>query len=138
MYGGAIAIAKALQETGGAAWIAASLWPDGVGGWPGLVLLALASLLLTEAVSNAAAVAIMLPLALSMAPQLGWEPQTAALTVGIVSGFAFMLPMGTPANAMVLSSGFVEARSMLRTGLVLTLCAWASFAVASRWCWGPS
>ncbi len=136
MYGGAIAVAKALQETGAAAWMAEALWPAGLVGWQGLALLALATLLLTEAVSNAAAVAIMLPLALSMAPGAGWEAQTAALAVGIVSGFAFMLPMGTPANAMVLASGYVEARSMLRLGLILMLCAWASFALATRWCWG--
>ena len=135
MYGGAIAIAKAMQISGAAGWLAAALWPSGVSGWGVMALLALATLLLTEAVSNTAAVAIMLPLAISLGASVHLDPLTVALGVGIVSGFAFMLPMGTPANAMIYATGHVPLGRMIRLGAVLMLSAWALFSLVSRFWW---
>ncbi len=135
MYGGAIAIAKALEITGAAAWLAHSLLPAGLSGWGLLVLLALITLLLTEAISNAAAVAIMLPLAISMAGTAHLDPVLIALAIGIVSGFAFMLPMGTPANAMIYGTGYIEMKRMVGLGCMLMLSALALFALASRLWW---
>jgi di/tricarboxylate transporter len=100
------------------------------------VLLAIGTLLLTECVSNAAAVAIMLPVALPFGVAVGLDPITIALAVGIVSGFAFMLPMGTPPNAMIFSTGYVQFRSMLRYGSRLSLSALIVF-LAVVWLWWP-
>lgn len=135
MYGGAIAIAKSLEMTGAAAWMAHTLWPAGLSGWGLLLLLGLMTLLLTEAISNTAAVAIMLPLALSMATTAHLDPVLIALGIGIVSGFAFMLPMGTPANAMVYGTGYIELGRMVRMGMVLMLSALLLFSVVTRLWW---
>lgn len=135
MYGGAIAIAKALEITGAATWLAHALLPAGLSGWGLLVLLALMTLLLTEAISNAAAVAIMLPLAISMAGTAHLDPVLIALAIGIVSGFAFMLPMGTPANAMIYGTGYIEMNRMVKSGFVLMLSTLALFALVSRLWW---
>jgi len=138
MYGGAIAVARALEASGAAAWLAAAFWPDGLSPWGALMLMALVTMLLTESVSNSAAVAIMLPMALPMAGAAGLSPVMVAIGVGIVSGFAFMLPMGTPANAMVLGAGFVRAAQMARYGLALMLAALLAFGLVSRWLWLPA
>ncbi|MDX8401686.1 MAG: DASS family sodium-coupled anion symporter [Mariprofundaceae bacterium] len=135
MYGGAIAVASALEASGAGAWLAERIWPDGLSPWGMLMLLALGTMLLTESISNSAAVAIMLPLALPVAARAGVDPVTVAIAVGIVSGFAFMLPMGTPANAMVLGSGHVRLAQMLRFGLALMLAALLVFGIVSRWVW---
>ncbi len=135
MYGGAIAIAKALELTGAAGWLAFALWPEGLSGWGLMVLLALITLLLTEAISNTAAVAIMLPVALSMAGAAHVDPLLVALGIGIVSGFAFMLPMGTPANAMIYGTGLIEMKRMMRLGMVLMLSVLLVFALVSRFWW---
>lgn len=135
MYGGAIAVAKALEKSGAAVWMANSLWPDGVSGWLLLVVLGAITLLLTEAISNSAAVAIVLPIAISMAGVSGVDPVMVALAVGIVSGFAFMLPMGTPANAMVFGTGYVALPKMLRMGALLMLSALLLFALTVRFWW---
>lgn len=135
MYGGAIAIAKALEMTGAATWMAQILWPAGLSGWGLLLLLGLMTLLLTEAISNTAAVAIMLPLALSMAGTAHLDPVLIALGIGIISGFAFSLPMGTPANAMIYGTGYIELGRMVRMGLVLMLSTLLLFALATRLWW---
>ncbi len=135
MYGGAIAVAQALDASGAASWLAAAFWPDGLSPWGALALMALVTMLLTESVSNTAAVAIMLPLALPMAEGAGLPPALVAIGVGIVSGFAFMLPMGTPANAMALGAGFLRPAQMARHGLALMLAALALFGAVSRWLW---
>ncbi len=135
MYGGAIAIAKALEMTGAAGWLAFALWPDGLSGWGLMVLLALITLLLTESISNTAAVAIMLPVAISMAGTAHVDPLLVALSIGIISGFAFMLPMGTPANAMIYGTGYIELGRMMRLGMVLMLSALLLFALVSRFWW---
>jgi len=138
MYGGAIALGKALSETGAAGWLADQLLPAGLSGWPALVMLGIVTLLLTEAVSNAAAVAILLPIAIPFGLGAGLAPVDVALTVGIVSGFAFMLPMGTPPNAMVVGTGCVRPAAMLRFGLVLSLAALLFFTCQVSWNWMPA
>jgi len=98
-------------------------------------MLTIATLLLTEGVSNAAAVAILLPIAIPVGLSAGIDPLTIALTVGIVAGFAFMLPMGTPPNAMIYGTGFVQRLAMLRFGGVLSLSALVLFVMVSSFWW---
>ena len=136
LYGGAIAIGKAIAVTGAGAWLASWLLPVGATGLGLLFLLALATLLLTEGVSNSAAVAIMLPVAIPAGLAAGMDPAMVSLAVGIVAGFAFMLPMGTPPNAMIFSTGYVKATSMLRYGAMMSISAFTLF-VLTVWLWWP-
>ncbi|MDX8395098.1 MAG: DASS family sodium-coupled anion symporter [Mariprofundaceae bacterium] len=135
MYGGAIAVGKALTVTGAGAWLATALLPEQIAAGLLLMLLAVVTLLLTESVSNAAAVAILLPIAIPFGAALGIDPVTIALAVGIIAGFAFMLPMGTPANAMIYGTGHVSSAAMLRYGAVLSLSALVLFALFSSFWW---
>ncbi len=123
MYGGAIAVGSALSVSGAGAWLATQFFPPGMAGLSLIIVLTLATLLLTEGVSNAAAVAILLPVAIPVGLSAGMDPLTVALAVGIIAGFAFMLPMGTPPNAMIYGTGFVQRLAMLRFGAVLSLTA---------------
>ncbi|TLS77830.1 DASS family sodium-coupled anion symporter [Mariprofundus erugo] len=135
MYGGAIAIAKSLEKTGAAEWVATAFWPDGLTGIAMLALVGLFTMLLTEAISNSAAVAIMLPISLPLGVMSGMDPTTVALTVGIMSGFAFMLPMGTPANAMAFATGYVDLLRMIRLGSMLALTALTLFVLGLGFWW---
>jgi len=137
MYGGAIAVGSALSVSGAGAWLATQLFPAGLTGLALIVVLTIATLLLTEGVSNAAAVAILLPIAIPVGITAGIDPLTIALTVGIVAGFAFMLPMGTPPNAMIYGTGFVQRLAMLRFGGMLSLSALLVFVMVGRF-WWPS
>jgi anion transporter len=136
MYGGAIAVGSALSVSGAGAWLAMQFFPAGIVGLSLIIVLTLATLLLTEGVSNAASVAILLPIAIPVGLTAGIDPLTIALAVGIIAGFAFMLPMGTPPNAMIYGTGFVQRLAMLRFGAVLSLTALLLFIVLV-WRWWP-
>ena len=135
MYGGAIAVGKALTVTGAGIWLAQELLPSGLTGIALLALLALITLLMTESVSNAAAVAILLPVVIPFGMESGFDPVTIAMAVGIIAGFAFMLPMGTPPNAMIYGTGYIELASMLRFGAILSLSALLLFVLVSGTWW---
>ncbi|WP_038249564.1 DASS family sodium-coupled anion symporter [Ghiorsea bivora] len=135
MYGGAIAIGKALSDTGAATWLAHTLIPGDMMGLALIALLVLITLLFTESVSNAAAVAIVLPIAMPVGAAVGIEPVVIALTIGIIAGFAFMLPMGTPPNAMIYASGYVNPIHMLKYGTILSLTALFMFLVVIKYWW---
>jgi len=135
MYGGAIAVGKALTVTGAALWLAHALFPVGLGGLALLASVALLTLVFTESVSNAAAVAIVLPVAIPICREANFDPITVALAVGIISGFAFMLPMGTPPNAMIVGTGYVRVSGMLRYGALISLSAFIVFVAVAAWLW---
>jgi len=135
MYGGAIAIGKALSDTGAAVWLAQNLIPGDMAGLALIGLLALITLFFTEGVSNAAAVAIVLPIAIPVGVSAGFDPVVVALSIGIIAGFAFMLPMSTPPNAMIYASGYLRSGSMLRYGAVLSLSALTLFVLVVQFWW---
>ena len=136
MYGGAIAVAKALTVTGAGVWIADKVLLEGLSPGLLLVLFAIVTLLMTEGISNAAAVAILLPVAIPVGTAVGMAPAGIALAVGIVAGFAFMLPMGTPPNAMIYATGHVRSLDMLRYGALLSVAALLLFLLVA-WFWWP-
>ncbi|MDX8388270.1 MAG: DASS family sodium-coupled anion symporter [Ghiorsea sp.] len=135
MYGGAIAIGKALSVTGAAVWLAHTMITGDMIGLGLIAFLILVTLLFTEGVSNAAAVAVVLPIAIPIGAEAGIEPIFIALTIGIVAGFAFMLPMGTPPNALIYASGYVNPVSMLKYGLILSIAAFALFMLLVEYWW---
>jgi len=135
MYGGAIAIGKSLSDTGAALWLAESLIPGDLLGLGLIALLILVTLLFTEGMSNAAAVAVVLPIAIPIGIHAGFNPVPVALLIGIMAGFAFMLPMSTPPNAMIFGSGYVTAGTMLRYGMVLSISSFVLMMAAVKWWW---
>ena len=136
MYGGAIALGSALNRSGAAAWIASvtvSRWattPAEV-----IALIGAAGILLTEAMSHSAVVALLMPVALGIAPQFGIDPRIMAPAVALPSGLAFTLPVGTPGNAIAYSSGYLNLRDMLIPGAVLVVVAWAAFVLTALYYW---
>ncbi len=135
MYGGAIAVGKALAATGAGLWLAQQVLPQDMSRGALLLLLTVLTLVLTECVSNAAAVAILLPVAIPVGLAMDVSPTVIALLIGIVSGFAFMLPMGTPPNAMIFASGHVRSTAMLRHGGVMSLSAAVLFWLVATFWW---
>ncbi|ALC17932.1 anion transporter [Desulfuromonas soudanensis] len=133
MYGGAITLASALEKSGAARWLA----EEGLAGWlhsPFMVvaIFSLLSLLLTECISNAAVIAILMPIGMSLQQSMGIDPRVMTLTIALPAGLAFCLPMGTPANAIVFSSGYLKTREMIVPGMIVMAIAWLLF-LGSAW-----
>jgi sodium-dependent dicarboxylate transporter 2/3/5 len=86
-----------------------------------LWIIVLFSILLTEFMSNTASAALILPILYTMAIQLQINPMLLVFPATIAATYGFMMPVGTPPNAMVLSSGYVTQKDMMKAGLTLNI-----------------
>jgi sodium-dependent dicarboxylate transporter 2/3/5 len=87
------------------------------------VVLAIVALttFMSELTSNTAQVATMLPIVAVLAPVLGVPPALLLLPTTIAASCAFMMPVGTPPNAIVFGTGLVRMPQMMKAGLWLNL-----------------
>ncbi len=136
MYGGAICLGKALAASGGALWLAETT----VGAWAGsassvVAGLSLATWLLTEAMSNSAVVALMMPVGLAIADNVGLQASLIAPVIAVPAGLAFAFPIGTPANAIAYSSGYLRLRDLILPGMLMGFVAWIVFNFAANYYW---
>lgn len=120
MYGSAIALSSALATTGAAHGIVNHMINLGLGS-PSLIFIVmiLLAFVLTEAMSNAAAVAVLMPIALVLCNQYDIDPRAMTLAIATAAGLTFMLPVSTPAMAIVTSCDFVRPSLALRWGLII-------------------
>jgi sodium-dependent dicarboxylate transporter 2/3/5 len=133
MYGGAICLGAALNRTGAAAWLAQETIAQWATGPVSIVaLISAMAILLTILMSNSAAVAVVMPISLALAHQFGLDPRVMAPLVAIPAGLDFTLPIGTPANAIAYSSGFLRIRDMAVPGMLLTA---LSFVIFNLFVW---
>jgi anion transporter len=125
LYAGAIIFGRALDSTGAAYWLARSvidsLAPLGIDA--GLPLMAISNGLtavLTNLMADGPAAAAVGPIALNMAglvhPGSTYLP-FMAMGTAIASSFAYCLIIGTPPNAIVYASGYLEPKDYLRVGI---------------------
>lgn len=121
MYGSAIALSSALRESGAANLVATALFSGVENPLIFLALATLVTLILTEIMSNAAAVGAILPMALPIAESLGADPKAVTLAVAVSSGLAFLFPMSTPAVAVAVSTGHVNTTHTFRYGIYLEI-----------------
>ncbi|MCH8881697.1 MAG: anion permease, partial [Planctomycetes bacterium] len=129
MYGGAVALGTALSETQAMAWLASQVITPDVPKLLVLLIIAGSTMLLTEGISNAAAVAILLPIGYSLGELIGVGPVMMTLVVTIPAGMAFLIPVSSPPNAICFSAGHYEVREVVRIGWPMTLCALAVVSV---------
>jgi len=78
-------------------------------------------IILTEFMSNTASAAMLLPLLFILANQLQVNPIIIVLPATIAASYGFMLPVGTPPNAMAFSTGFIPQKDMLKAGFIINL-----------------
>jgi sodium-dependent dicarboxylate transporter 2/3/5 len=136
MYGGAICLGAAINKSGAAAWLAqvtVSRWADS--GMGVILMLSFLGILLTEAMSNSAVVALLMPVSLGIAGEFGMDPRIMALAVAVPAGLAYTLPIGTPANAIAYSSGHLSMRDMVVPGALLAVISWLLFNVLANVWW---
>jgi solute carrier family 13 (sodium-dependent dicarboxylate transporter), member 2/3/5 len=120
LFGGGLALAGVIQQSGLATWIGGSARL--VGDWPQiLVLLFIAALIVFvgELASNTAMAAIFLPIAGAIATGVGSDPVAFLLPIAMAASIGFMLPVATPPNAIVFADPAVTRSDMLRAGAPL-------------------
>lgn len=139
MFGGGLSLAAAIQSSGLDRVIA--FYGHGLGALPTPVLIiavTVSATLLSEVMSNTALTALILPIASAVALRLGLPPAVLMIPAVLGASLAFMMPAGTPPNAVAFASGTVTMRDMVRAGFWLNLlfCALASLMVIGGMRWG--
>lgn len=124
LFGGGLSLAAGIAANGVDRYIAAAF--AGADALPMFLLLLMVGALvklLTELTSNTAVATTFVPILAAVAIGLGVDPMPLLLVAAVGASFAFMLPVATPPNAVVFSSGYVSVGQMARTGLALNLVA---------------
>ncbi len=121
LYGAAISLGVEMKDTGAAEWVAQSfigtLEPlgvhDGFGLWAAVSVL---TTVVTNTMSNGAAVAVLGPIVLNLAVVAEESPLVIGFITAISSAFAYLTVVGTPACAIVYAAGYLKATDFLVVG----------------------
>jgi solute carrier family 13 (sodium-dependent dicarboxylate transporter), member 2/3/5 len=74
-----------------------------------------------EIISNTATAALIIPVAASLASSLSINPLLLMVPVAVATSYGFMMPVGTPPNAIAFATGHVTVLKMVRAGVVMDL-----------------
>lgn len=122
LIGGGLALANAYTETGLDRWISDRLEFLNVASFFVVILAMVAvAVLASEVMSNTASAALLIPISASLATSLDIDPILLMVPVTIATSYGFMMPVGTPPNAIVFSSRYVTVPKMVRAGLPLDI-----------------
>ena len=132
LFGGGLCLADALEKQGIIQLISQLF--EGMKGNPllAIVMIAGISVIMTEFLSKVAQVTIMLPVMLGIAQGLGLPPLMLIIPMTLAASCGFMLPMGTPPNAIVFATGDLKIKDMMRTGFWINL---ASVFIITVFCY---
>jgi sodium-dependent dicarboxylate transporter 2/3/5 len=131
LFGGGLAMGGLADSTGLAD--AFGRWVVGYvpgAGTVGLTLVFTAvAILMSEAASNTAAATVVVPTAIAVAVAAGVSPLEPALGATFGASMGFMMPISTPPNAIVYSSGYIPISAMMRYGVVLDVIGYVVIVV---------
>jgi sodium-dependent dicarboxylate transporter 2/3/5 len=122
MFGGGLALAAGITDSGLAGWIGERL--AGLGALPVWALVSIVVLVViavTEFASNVATAAGFLPVVAAVATATGIDPLALAMPAALAASWGFMMPAGTGPNALAYASGQVSVGQMVRTGAIIDL-----------------
>lgn len=85
--------------------------------------------------NNKAATAIMAPIALSLADELKWNPDTLLMSVAVAAEFVFLSPIGHQCNLLILGGGSYSFRDFLRFGTPLVVLGLLTSVLAIPYFW---
>ncbi|MEY4287405.1 MAG: hypothetical protein RL511_1494 [Bacteroidota bacterium] len=122
LFGGGLALAAVLEKNGVLKFLAATFESfNGIGLVAAILILTALAIFVSEVLSNLAMVTLFVPVVGIFANQTGLPlvPLAMALTLG--ASLAFMMPVGTPPNAIVFGSGYLRIKDMIRFGFILNL-----------------
>jgi di/tricarboxylate transporter len=94
-----------------------------------LAAVTIATMLLTELITNNAAAVLLFPVAMATASQLGLNPRAFAVAVTIAASTSFLTPIGYQTNTMVYGMGGYRFGDFARLGLPVTLASLAAIVI---------
>ncbi len=122
LFGGGIALAGGFTASGLSEWLGENLAAlHGIPGWLFVFTIAVLVTFLTEITSNVATASIFMPIMGGLAVGVGLHPYILMLPATLSSSCAFMLPVATPPNAIVFSSGRIKMADMAKAGILINI-----------------
>ena len=123
LIGGGLSLGAALEVTGLVNVISDILMNLTAGGSPliAITIVVVSGLGISIIASNTASAGIFLPIAIGLGQKIGFSSVILAVSVGISTSLDFMLPVGTPPNAIAYSTGKVTMPEMIKAGLLLDI-----------------
>jgi len=137
ILGSGIALGGAMIDTGLSSFIAQQM--SGLGVFPSflvIIIIGVIAVLVTMVASNTGAAVILIPIAIPLATGLGIDPLLIVMVIAIAVSMDFALPTGTPPSTIAYSTGKVEMREMVTTGLFVDLIAIVVVTIVVVWLWG--
>jgi di/tricarboxylate transporter len=121
LIGGMVPLSHALQSTGAAEQIAQALVRvvGDAGPYPLLLGLILLTAVLGQLISNTATALVVIPIAISAAAAFGVSGRPMLMAVNVMSAAAFLTPVATPGNMMVMGPGGYQFNDYWKLGLPL-------------------
>lgn len=130
-----IAMATALQQTGGANYLASGILSvfDGANTMVLLAVLFVLVAVMTNILSNNATALIFTPIAINTAQQLNVDPTPFVHAVIFAANCSFVTPIGYQTNLLVMGPGNYRYMDFVRTGTPLALLVWLAFCLMAPW-----
>lgn len=131
LVGGGLALATGFMQTDLASWIGSQmLIMEGI---PVILVILFATILvlsMTELMPNSATATIMLPIVGVLALAINVHPLTLMVPVSLAAGLTFMLPIGTPSNAIMFATGKFSILDMAKVGFWLNVLSVVTIMIA--------
>ncbi len=121
LFGGGITLAQALENAGLIEQLGQWLAQFSGNGLLLVFAITVISVFLSELMSNVAQVIVFAPVIAGLADALGMNPLLLGIPMTLAASCASMLPMGTPPNAIVFSSGMIRLHHMTKTGFIMNV-----------------
>jgi sodium-dependent dicarboxylate transporter 2/3/5 len=137
IYGAALTMGQALQDTGAAQWLAGTVLDFGSN--PSTLVITTVVLVftvaLTQIMSDGGTAAVVAPVTLSLAAIVGYPLAEMGMLTAMAAAFSFILVVGTPPNVITYSSGLFTAKDLAKAGLPLVIFGMVTtwFAVTFYW-----
>jgi solute carrier family 13 (sodium-dependent dicarboxylate transporter), member 2/3/5 len=122
LFGGGLALAKIMGENGVIEKLSETFSSmHDYSFYTILITVIVVAVFASEVLSNLAMVSIFVPLVAGFAIKHGVSIEQLAIPLTLGASLAFMLPVGTPPNAIVFSSGMLDVKQMVKYGFVLNV-----------------
>ncbi len=122
LFGGGLSLAGVIQAHGLSEYLGSLC--AALGGWPVMLtvsVICFGMLMLTELTSNTATAATFLPIVGAVAISLGQNPLLFLIPTALAANCSYMMPVGTPPNAIVFGSGVLRLPQMAKAGMWLNV-----------------
>ncbi|ARK31820.1 SLC13 family permease [Halalkalibacter krulwichiae] len=122
LFGGGLAIAAGFRQSGLADWIGSQLTVlEGIHFVLIIIFTTTLVLFLTEITSNTATATMILPVLAALALAINVHPFALMVPAALAANCAFMLPVGTPPNAIIFATGKIKIIEMVKNGFWINI-----------------